>query len=1661
MTFVSYAQNFEDVMLWRALKHIANGFYIDVGAQDPVVDSVSRGFYEIGWRGVHVEPTARYSTMLRQNRPDETVMQVALGSTVGEVKFYEFPDTGLSTIDGSIAERHRQDGFQSIETIVPVKCLADLLQDYENRDVHWLKIDVEGFEKEVLEGWNDSPTRPWIVVVESTVPRSQEENYLVWEPILLDKGYQFVYFDGLNRYYVSEKHNELSSAFSIPPNVFDDFVLSGQASSPLCSVINGRVQMAERKAEKCEAVLATKANELASLEKRLIDSEKRFIESEKRCIESEKESIEFKKKLFESEKKLLELEARAAASEHQARQFEAKAAQAVSSDALVQALTSSRSWKVTTPLRRLSEKLGWFKMGCRAWLGFVPGSRPRRIAKSCLVAACNCVQDNPSLQNLASRVFSRVPGLKERLRGVISDRAPVEYVTPDFFVKSPAIPSNDPEYASWIQQNSLVPERLLAWDRYPDCRLSILLPYVFGDIKKIDQTIAALQAQICPNWQVLLAPFGSADLPVTSEGALSEAGDGRILSCSPAAQRGEVLRAAAEMADGDIILVLEPGDVLPTHAVSTFVTRMGENPQLMILYADEDVIESGLRRSPQLKPEWSPELLRSYNYFGRPTVIRKSALESAGSFSSDAGAAAEWDLWLRASERFMDRVATPCIGREAQVLCHRHPDSNSGRVLLHGTQGEEFKECLRRHWMRAGIAANVSIQPDGTLHAAWEIENPPLVSVIIPNKNRANLLEVSLDGLWEKTAYPRIEIIVVDNGSTEHGTLDLYAVAAGKGVRIVDFNEPFNYSRACNRGAAVANGDLLLFLNNDIEVTRPDWLAELVRQATLPGVGVVGTKLVYPDGVLQHSGVVLGMHVCGLVFHRGDEFGWGPLGSPSVTRNWMGIMGACQMIRRTVFDRIGGFDETYQVAMSDIKLSMDAWRSGYRTVNAPMAKLIHHEGASRGKSNPLADIIKTIRDIYAKGLEDDGYFHPGLSAIPAVPTLRRPGEPSTLASLAEHYSRMIGGDNDVSGVDLFDDRSLAMVSGRRRPDIVWLPDPAGVIDGPESAARFIIDLLRGRADLRERFPLALTGGAQGAFAAWLKGEALGQFGIAAEAARFIDAVFEQRLADRARQAMLFEYDLRDKEPFLFMPDRIGQLARSLFGAVAAGDVSKESAWWLLLEVAEDPARALIWSWQHTRRWQEEFPNGITRFGREKFAHWVKETLKPGDVAWLDADKWPDVYPAVDQIRIAYLSSQEWQKRFPRAMHDSESCGEFLEFLNSQQGGGDNDVRNWLATLDKEELHAQLTVPGVNLFGHFSYPSGLRTSTESVGKGLAAQGVRCSLINVPVSLKNDEPSGSMLAGPELFDVSIVHVQPEPFFNEVRQRADIAERRKTPYQIGYWYWEFDSIPPSWDVAAERCDELWTATEFIAKGLRERYRKPVHVFFPGVELPDFRRYPRQHYGLAEDAFVFLFAFHMTSITERKNPLGLMRAFKKAFGSVQTKALLLIKTSFGSSHPHELKRLMDEACDANIRIIDEVYSMDETLSLMDVSDVYISLHRSEGLGLTMAESMLLGKPTIATRFSGNLDFMDDNNSLLIDYESVILEKTIPPYSAGLAWAKPSEDQAAAHMRRLFDDRQFARDLGARAKADLEHRLNYRATGRLMAERVRAISSGGIRQSN
>ena len=311
-------------MLYRALGHLERGFYIDIGAQHPEIDSVSKAFFDRGWQGVHVEPVPHYANLLREARPGDRVIEAAVSNRVGHTTLIVFADTGLSTTVPDIAAGHVDAGVPAPEAglEVPTVTLASIAEELGEREVHWLKIDVEGLEKEVLQGWNPASLRPWLVVVESTLPNSSQSNHAEWEGLLTEADYVHVYSDGLNRFYAAaERAGELAPAFALPPNVFDDVQLGKHAF--ICREL----------AAQHDAEIRDRLGELAARYESALQQQ----ESEIQKQQSEIQGLQLE---FSRATEYLRL---------QRQLFQQELEQA---DLRHQAMLKSFSWRITSPLRR-------------------------------------------------------------------------------------------------------------------------------------------------------------------------------------------------------------------------------------------------------------------------------------------------------------------------------------------------------------------------------------------------------------------------------------------------------------------------------------------------------------------------------------------------------------------------------------------------------------------------------------------------------------------------------------------------------------------------------------------------------------------------------------------------------------------------------------------------------------------------------------------------------------------------------------------------------------------------------------------------------------------------------------------------------------------------------------------------------------------------------------------------------------------------------------------------------------------------------------------------------------------------------------------------------------------------------------------------------------
>jgi glycosyltransferase involved in cell wall biosynthesis len=389
----------------------------------------------------------------------------------------------------------------------------------------------------------------------------------------------------------------------------------------------------------------------------------------------------------------------------------------------------------------------------------------------------------------------------------------------------------------------------------------------------------------------------------------------------------------------------------------------------------------------------------------------------------------------------------------------------------------------------------------------------------------------------------------------------------------------------------------------------------------------------------------------------------------------------------------------------------------------------------------------------------------------------------------------------------------------------------------------------------------------------------------------------------------------------------------------------------------------------------------------------------------------------------------------------------LAWLRRRYGAGD-----WLYQAVRPEDHEIRETRGVNLLGHFRYPSGLQTAAFSALAALKCAGYAVSARDVPVSSRTDLPGRDGFLGLHPYPITVATMAPQPFAEDCYERAGLAPRPDT-YRIGYWSWELDDLPNTCRRRVGWLNELWAPTSFIGDAFRRAIPSlPVIDMLPGLEIPPTVRLPRSRFGLPDDQFLFLLCFDGNSTFARKNPFAVVEAFRRAFRPGEP-AALAIKVTRGHVDPLALRRLTQLCASVGARLLDEVMPREDVAGLMNAADAYVSLHRAEGLGLTLAEAMALGKPVIATAYSGNLDYQNSGNALLVDCSLVGIRDPTHVYPRGFRWAEPSVEHAAALMRWAYENREQARALGERAARDVRRTLSMQAAGRRMAGRLEELT--------
>lgn len=501
----------------------------------------------------------------------------------------------------------------------------------------------------------------------------------------------------------------------------------------------------------------------------------------------------------------------------------------------------------------------------------------------------------------------------------------------------------DARYRQWARRFGPNPETLAALeadiaDISYQPLISVVMPVYNTEGRMLREAVRSVADQRYGRWQLCLADDASdraETLGVLDELAAVPAV--RIARLPERSGASAATNAALALADGEYVAFLDPDDVLKPHALIQVVRWLNADPGLDVLYSDEDKLNPvGELVQPYLKPDWSPDLLRTHNYMGHLTVMRRSLIDKVGGLRSAFDGGQDHDLLLRVTE-LTDRIGHIPEPLYSRRITARSPavevDTNPSAIVA-------SKHALQESMKRRGTPGRVEDTPwPGRFRTRYDILGQPKVAIIIPTKDRVDLLRRCVESVIETSTYRNYELVLVDNQTSDAEALGYLASVPG---RVLRYPRLFNYARMINLAAASVEADAFLFLNNDTTVITPEWIEALLEHAMRPEVGAVGGRLYFPDGHLQHEGIYVGLiGWAANVDHRGLHL----LGD--MVRDCSAVTGACTMMRPSVYWRVGGNDERLRVAYNDVDICLRVRQAGLEVVYTPHAELFHFESASR------------------------------------------------------------------------------------------------------------------------------------------------------------------------------------------------------------------------------------------------------------------------------------------------------------------------------------------------------------------------------------------------------------------------------------------------------------------------------------------------------------------------------------------------------------------------------------------------------------------------------------------------------------------------------------------------------------------------------------------
>jgi glycosyltransferase involved in cell wall biosynthesis len=550
-------------------------------------------------------------------------------------------------------------------------------------------------------------------------------------------------------------------------------------------------------------------------------------------------------------------------------------------------------------------------------------------------------------------------------------------------------------YARWIrcydrlQQDDLrrIREEIAHFHYSP--LISVLLPVYNSNLTWLRRAISSVEKQLYPRWELCVVDDASTHRKLWSFLQKCARRNPRI-KVMRRTENGHISAASNDalgLANGDFVALLDHDDELAPTALYFVALALNKKRDLKLLYSDEDKLDAQNRRfEPYFKSDWNPELFLAQNFISHLSVYRADLVRRVGGFRIGFEGSQDYDLTLRCIEQIKPNE----IEHLPWVLYHwRTGDQSTASCVTAKPYAQEAaRRAVQEHLDRKGIAGTVMSGHGVYLQTKYALPTErPMVSVVIPTRDKASSLQKCLESIFHKTDYQRYEVIVLDNESNDAETLEFLATLKQRErIRIERIEDAFNYSRLNNRGVEMSLGTFVALLNNDVEVINDDWLSEMVSRAMQPEVGVVGARLWYPNGTIQHGGVIVGAG--GIAGHahiglRRDEPGY--FARAHLAQDLSAVTTACALVRREVYVQVGGFDENLAVAFNDIDFCLRLRKAGYRIVWTPHAELIHHESASRGVDDSMPKQTRFLAEVdymtskWGDTLQRDPFYNPNLS----------------------------------------------------------------------------------------------------------------------------------------------------------------------------------------------------------------------------------------------------------------------------------------------------------------------------------------------------------------------------------------------------------------------------------------------------------------------------------------------------------------------------------------------------------------------------------------------------------------------------------------------------------------------------------------------------------